>query len=145
VVDLDVTLPDVLVGYVDGDPARPLPEQAPAAFAALDQVLGALTGRHYFAAVLDGVYRACVALQPDDALALPTWTVPGGDDVGRVIENWQLHLPEVRATMAALRQRPDLDPARPCLTHHEDPSALLVLVPVVVSGVVSQSPSEGLC
>src|SRR5258706_450291 len=58
------------------------------------------------------------------------------DGAGRAIcrpaENWQLRLPEVRATLAALRQRPDLDPGRPCLTHHEDPSELLVLVPVVV-------------
>ena len=129
--DLELTLPDVPVAYVDGDPARPLPEQAPAAFRALDRAIGALTGRDYYSAVLDGVYRACVALRPDDALGLPTWTVPGGHYVGRVIENWQLRLPEVRATMAALRQRPDLDPGRPCLTHHEDPSELLVLVPVI--------------
>jgi hypothetical protein len=58
--------------------------------------------------------------------------VPGGRYAGRRIENWQLRLPEVRATLAALRQRPDLDPGRPSLTHHEDPSELLVLVPVVV-------------
>src|SRR5437764_7414195 len=116
--DVDVTLPDVPVAYVDGDPQRPLPEQAPAAFRGLDAVLGALTGRDYYGVVLDGVYRACVALRPGDALALPTWTVPGGRYAARMIANWQLRLPEVRATLAALRQRPDLDPGRPCLTHH---------------------------
>ncbi len=70
--DPDATLPDIPVAYVDGDPARPLPEQAPAASQALDRALGALIGRHYYSVVLDGVYRACVALGPDDALALPT-------------------------------------------------------------------------
>lgn len=131
-----VTWPDIPVLYAAGDRARPVPEQAPEAFRRLDAAIGVLTGRRFYGVVVEGAYRACVAREPGDPptggpAGLPTWTIPGGRYAGWQITNWQLRLPEVRATMATLRRRPDRDAARPSLTHHEDPSLLLVLVPVV--------------
>jgi len=60
------------VVYVSGERGQPIPEQAPAAFDALEARLPTLRKKRFYGAVIDGAYRACVAVDKDTStLDLP--------------------------------------------------------------------------
>ena len=87
-----VTMPDTAVMYVAGERGKPIPEQASESFRRLEGKLASLKGRRFYGAVTDDEYRACVALQPTDdttALPHPTWTLPGGRYMRRLIADWE--------------------------------------------------------
>jgi hypothetical protein len=50
------------VVYVSGERGQPIPEQAPAAFDALEAMLPTLRKKRFYGVVTDGTYRACVAV-----------------------------------------------------------------------------------
>jgi hypothetical protein len=127
-----VVLEDIPVLYVAGQKGRPIPEQAPPAFEALEAQLPTLMARRFYGAVLDGEYRACVAA--DDtlaALALPRWTPPGGRYVRRKIPDWENNRELIGPTCAALRSRPDSDPTRPLIEYYRSRAELRILAPVL--------------
>ena len=131
--DSVVTMPDTLVMYVDGPAGKPIGEQAPIAFAELEAKLPSLKRRKFYAVVLGGRYRACVAVEPTDetvALPHPTWTLPGGKFVRRRIAEWEEHRDRIGPTFAALRARADSDPSRPGIEFYRSQQELQVLVPV---------------
>ena len=131
--DVVITMPDIVVMYVDGAAGKPIPDQAPAAFAELEAKLPSLKRRKFYAVVIGGRYRACVAVDDsDDAQALPhpTWTLPGGKFVRRRIADWEQHREMIGPTFAALRSRADSDLSRPGIEFYRSQRELLVLVPV---------------
>jgi hypothetical protein len=71
------------VVYVSGERGQPIPEQAPAAFDALEARLPTLRKKRFYGAVIDGAYRACVAVDEDTStLDLPRWVIPSGRYAG---------------------------------------------------------------
>jgi len=131
--DTIVTVRDTAVMYVAGDAGKPIAEQAPNAFKALEGKLSSLKGRKFYGVVLGDEYRACVAVGPnDDLLSLPhpTWTLPGGRYVRRRITHWEEHLHLIGPTCENLRRRPDFDPSRPCIEYYRSQKELLIMVPV---------------
>jgi len=131
--DTIVTLPDIPVMFVAGDPARPIAAQAPDAFRRLEAALPSLKGRRFYGAVLGREYRACVALQPTDdrsALPHPIWSLPGGCYVRRRLADWERHVADIAPAFATLCARPDSDPSRPCLEHYRSRRELFLLAPI---------------
>ena len=131
--DSIVTMPDTIVMYVDGPAGRPVGEQAPIAFAELEAKLPSLKRRKFYAVVMGGRYRACVALEPGDdphALPHPTWTLPGGRFARRRIADWEQHRDLIGPTFGTLRARADSDPGRPGIEFYRSQRELQVLVPV---------------
>jgi hypothetical protein len=131
--DSVVTMPDVAVMYVDGLEEKPIGEQAPAAFAELEGKLPSLKRRKFYAVVLGGRYRACVAVEASDdghALPHPTWMLPGGKFVRRRIADWEQHRDMIGPAFAALRSRADSDLSRPGIEFYRSQRELFVLVPV---------------
>jgi hypothetical protein len=132
--DVLVTLPDTLVMFVAGPAGRPIAEQAPRAFAALEAALPCLKGRKFYGVVVGDEYRACVAIAPTDdtrSLPYPTWTLPGGTYARRRIVDWEAHLDLIGPTIEALLRRTDVDRSRPCLEFYRSRRELLVMVPVL--------------
>jgi hypothetical protein len=132
--DTVVTLPDIPVMYVAGEAGRPIAEQAPRAFRALEAKLRSLKGRKFYGVVLGNEYRACVVIDAGDdpaSLPHPTWTLPGGKYVRRRVVDWERQLDLIGSTIQALLQRPDVDPSRPCVEYYRSQRELLVLVPIV--------------
>ena len=74
--DTIVTVRDTAVMYVAGETGKPIAEQAPKAFKALEAKPSSLKGRKFYGIVLGNEYRASVDIDPnDDPLSLPhpTW------------------------------------------------------------------------
>ena len=128
-----VQISDVAVMYVAGERGKPISAQAPGAFDKLEAKLVTLKGRHFYGAVVDGEYRACVTLRAEDDrnhLPHPTWIIPGGKYARRKIADWEKHRSEIGPTMMRLRDRKDLDVTRPCIEYYRSQRELLLMVPI---------------
>ncbi|HZR85750.1 MAG TPA: GyrI-like domain-containing protein [Bradyrhizobium sp.] len=120
------------VVYVSGERGRPIPEQAPAAFDALEERLPTLKQKRFYGAVIDGAYRACVAVDGDTCtLDLPRWVIPSGRYAVDKIADWERHRDAIGPTVAALRSRSDFDATRPLIEFYRSQSELRLLAPVV--------------
>ena len=76
--DAIVELEPVDVVFSRGRKGLAIHEQAPAAFDALEAHLPTLRKKRFYGVVIDGEYRACVAIDDDTrGLDLPRWTIPG--------------------------------------------------------------------
>ena len=129
-----VQISDVAVMYVAGERGKPISAQAPGAFDKLEAKLATLKGRHFYGVVVDGEYRACVALRAEDDrnhLPHPTWIIPGGKYARRKIADWEKHRSEIGPTMMRLRDRKDLDVTRPCIEYYRSQRELLLMVPIL--------------
>jgi len=120
------------VVYVSGERGQPIPEQAPAAFDALEARLPTLRKKRFYGAVIDGAYRACVAVDKDTStLDLPSWVIPSGRYAVGKIADWERHRDAIGPTVAELRCRSDFDATRPLIEFYRSQSELRLLVPVV--------------
>jgi len=120
------------VFYVSGERCQPIPEQAPAAFDALEARLPTLKKKRFYGAVIDGAYRACVAVDDDTrTLDLPRWIIPSGLYAVGKIADWERHRDAIGPTVAALRKRSDFDATRPLIEFYRGQSELRLLAPVV--------------
>src|SRR5436190_134301 len=128
-----VVIPEIPVMFVAGDRAKSIAEQAPAAFDKLEAKLETLKRRHFYGVVVDGEYRACVALQPDDdteRLAHPTWVIPGGKFARRKLADWEQHRDEIGPAMMEMRGRSDFDASRHCIEYYRSRRELLLMAPI---------------
>jgi hypothetical protein len=128
-----VVIEDIPVMFVAGDRAKPIPEQAPAAFGRLEAKLGTLKGQRFYGVVVDGEYRACVAIRPeDDPDHLPhaRWVIPGGKYARRRLADWEQHRDLIGPTVMELRGRSDFDGSRHCIEYYRSQRELLIMVPV---------------
>ena len=120
------------VVYVSGKRGQPIPEQAPAAFDALEARLPTLKKKRFYGVVIDGAYRACVAVDEDTrTLDLPRWVIPSGRYAVGKIANWERHRDSIGPTVAALRGRSDFDATRPVIEFYRSQAELRLLAPVV--------------
>jgi hypothetical protein len=129
-----VAIDEIAVMFVAGDRARPIPEQAPLAFATLEGKLTTLRGRRFYGVVVDAQYRACVAIRPEDyaiALPHPTWVIPGGKFARQKLTHWEQHLHLIGQTMLQMRERADFDASRYCIEYYRSRRELLLMVPVL--------------
>jgi len=131
--DSIVVIQDIPVMFVAGDRANPISEQAPSAFAELEAKLETLKGRHFYGVIVDGEYRACVGLRPqDDRHNLPyrTWVIPGGKFARRKLTSWERHRDQIGPTMLKLRERGDFDKSRHCIEYYRSQRELLLMAPI---------------
>ena len=129
--DVIIKLGAIEVVYVSGEKGLPIPQQAPYAFSALEALLPTLKKKRFYGAVIDGQYRACVAIDDDTrGLDLPRWVLPAGRYLVRKIANWERHRDEIGPTVGTLRNRPDLDRTRPIIEFYRSQAELRVLAPV---------------
>jgi hypothetical protein len=121
----------VEVVFVGGDKSLPIPQQAPSAFNALEAILPTLKKKRFYGVVIDCEYRACVAVDDDTrGLGLPRWVLPSGRYAVHKIADWERRRDEIRPTVSALRNRPDIDRTRPIIEFYRSQAELRVLVPV---------------
>src|SRR5215467_565824 len=109
------------VMFVAGDRGKPIGEQAPVAFDKLEAKLTTLKGRHFYGVVVDGQYRACVAIGPHDNLdnlPYPTWVIPGGKFARRKLAHWEQRSHLIGPTMMRMRERADFDFSRHCIEYY---------------------------
>jgi hypothetical protein len=133
-VETVVVIGDILVMYAVSRRHKPISEQAPDAFDRLEEKLTTLTGRRFYGAVVDGEYRACVAIRPEDDLEnlpYPTWTIPGGKYVRQKLADWERQRQTIGPTIMRMRERKDLDPSRPCIEYYRSRRELLLMAPVL--------------
>lgn len=129
-VESIVVIGDILVMYVAGERDKPIPEQASLAFDKLEASLTSLKGRHFYGAIVEGEYRACVALRPEDEpgnLFHPTWTIPRGEYVRQKLADWEHHRELVGPTFGRMRELRDFDPSRPCVEYYRSQRELLLM------------------
>jgi hypothetical protein len=128
-----VTLDPVKVMFVVSPSG---PQGAGEAFDRLEARLPSLKGRKFYGTMLNGEYRACVALEPQDspaAMGLETWTIPGGAYARRKLEGWPERLSEIGRIFGALAAEYPRDPARPNIEFYRSQKELLLLMPVASS------------
>lgn len=129
-----VVLGDISVMYAVGGRDKPISEQAPIAFDRLEEKLTTLRGRRFYGAVVDGEYRACVAIRPEDDLENlphPTWTIPGGKYVRQKFSDWEHHRQMIGPSIMRMRERNDLDLSRPCIEYYRSQRELLIMAPIL--------------
>src|SRR5262245_37524534 len=130
-IDAIIELGAVEVLFVSGDKRLPIPQQAPLAFNALEALLPTLKKKRFYGAVIDGEYRACVAIDDDTrGLDLPRWVLPSGRYAMRKIADWERHRDDIGPTVGMLRNRPDIDRTRPIIEFYRSQAELRVLAPV---------------
>jgi hypothetical protein len=106
---------------------------ASGAFDRLEARLPSLKGRKFYGTMLNGEYRACVALEPGDspaAMGLETWTIPGGAYVRRKLPDWPEHVEEIGQIFGALAAEHPRDPARPNVEFYRSQKELLLFMAV---------------
>jgi hypothetical protein len=131
VKDSIVEVEPVEVVFTRGRKGLPIFEQAPAAFDALEAQLPTLKKKRFYGVVIDGEYRACVAIDDDSrGLDLPRWTMPGGRYAMRKIADWETVRDSIGLTVGKLRSRADLDPTRPVIEFYRSQAELRILAPV---------------
>jgi hypothetical protein len=125
-----VTLDDVEVMFVVSPSG---PQGAGEAFDRLEARLPGLKGRKFYGALLNGEYRACVALEAQDApaaMGLDTWTIPGGAYARRKLERWPERLPEIGQIFGTLAAEYPRDPTRPNIEFYRSQKELLLFMAV---------------
>jgi len=103
------------------------------AFDRLEARLSSLKGRKFYGTLLNGEYRACVELEPQDspaAMGLETWTIPGGAYVRRKLPDWPEHVTEIGQIFGALESEHPRDPARPNVEFYRSQKELLLFMAV---------------
>jgi hypothetical protein len=136
-----VTLEDVKVMFVVSPSG---PQGAGEAFDRLEARLQSLKGRKFYGTMLNGEYRACVALEGQAspaAVGLETWTIPGGVYARRKLERWLERLPEIGQIFSALAAEHPRDPTRPNIEFYRSQKELLLFMPVM-SGAGSRTPGS---
>ena len=131
-----VTLDPITVMFVVSPSG---PQGAAGAFDRLEARLPSLKGRKFYGTMLNGEYRACVAIESQDAPAsmdLETWTIPGGAYVRRKMERWPERLAEIGQVFGALAADHPRDPARPNIEFYRSQKELLLFMAVA-------SPAQG--
>ena len=125
-----VTLDDIKVMFVVSANG---PEGAGEAFDRLEARLPSLKGRKFYGTLLHGEYRACVALEAQDApaaMGLDTWIIPGGAYVRRKLTGWPERLPEIGETFKAMAAEFPADPTRPNVEFYRSQKELLLFMAV---------------
>ena len=125
-----VTLEDVKVMFVVSANG---PQGAAEAFDRLEARLPSLKGRKFYGTLLNGEYRACVAIEAQDApaaMGLPTWVIPGGAYARRKLPRWSERLPEIGETFRAMAAEFPADPARPNVEFYRSQQELLLFMAV---------------
>jgi len=125
-----VTLDDVRVMFLVSPSG---PQGAGEAFDRLEARLPSLKGRKFYGTMLNGEYRACVALETQDApaaMGLETWTIPGGAYARRKLEGWSERLAEIGQIFGALAAEYPRDPARPNIEFYRSQKQLLLFMAV---------------
>jgi len=125
-----VTLDDVRVMFVVSPSG---PQGAGEAFDRLEARLPSLKGRKFYGTLLNGEYRACVALEAQDApaaMGLETWTIPGGVYARRKLERWSERLPEIGRIFGELAAEYPRDPTRPNIEFYRSQKELLLFMAV---------------
>jgi hypothetical protein len=131
-----VTLDDIKVMFVVSPTG---PQGAGEAFDRLEARLPSLKGRKFYGTLLNGEYRACVALEAQDepaAMGLETWMIPGGVYARQKLEGWPERLPEIGQVFGALAAEYPRDPARMNVEFYRSERELLLFMAVA-------SPAEG--
>ena len=103
------------------------------AFDRLEARLPSLKGRKFYGTMLNGEYRACVALAPQDRpadMGLETWTIPGGAYVRRKLPDWPEHVAEIGQIFGALEAEHPRDPGRPNVEFYRSQKELLLFMAV---------------
>ena len=109
------------------------PQGAGEAFDRLEVCLSSLRGRKFYGTMLNGEYRACVALEAQDApaaMGLQTWIIPGGAYARRKLERWSERIPEIGKTFMAMAAEFPPDPARPNIEFYRSQKELLLFMAV---------------
>jgi hypothetical protein len=125
-----VTLDPVAVMFVTSPSG---PQGAGEAFDRLEACLSSLKGRKFYGTMLNGEYRACVALEAQDAppaRGLQTWIIPGGAYARRKLERWPERIPEIRETFMAMAAEFLQDAARPNIEFYRSRKELLLFMAV---------------
>jgi len=125
-----VTLDDIKVMFLVSPSG---PQGAGEAFDRLEARLPSLKGRKFYGTLLNGEYRACVALEAQDApatMGLESWTIPGGAYARRKLERWPERLPEIGQIFGALAAEYPRDPARPNVEFYRSQKELLLFMAV---------------
>ena len=136
-----VTLEDIKVMFVVSPSG---PQGAGEAFERLEARLPSLKGRTFYGTMLNGEYRACVALEAQDspaAVALETWTIPGGAYARRKLERWSERLLEIGKIFGVLAAEYPRDPTRPNIEFYRSQKELLLFM-AVTSGAGSRTPDS---
>jgi len=131
-----VTLDDIKVMFLVSPSG---PQGAGEAFDRLEARLPSLKGRKFYGTLLNGEYRACVALEAQDApatMGLESWTIPGGAYARRKLERWPERLPEIGQIFGALAAEYPRDSARPNVEFYRSQKELILFMAVA-------SPAEG--
>jgi len=125
-----VTLADIGVMFVVSPSG---PQGAGEAFDRLEARLPSLKGRKFYGTMLNGEYRACVALETQDApaaMGLETWTIPGGVYARRKLERWQERTTEIGKIFGELAAEYPRDPTRPNVEFYRSQKELLLFMAV---------------
>lgn len=108
-------------------------EGAGEVFDRLEARLPSLKGRKFYGTLLNGTYRACVALEAQDApaaMGLETWTIPGGAYARRTLERWPERIAEIGETFMAMAAEFPPDRARPNIEFYRSQKELLLFLAV---------------
>ena len=125
-----VTLDDIKVMFVVSGRGV---QGAGEAFDRLEAHLPSLKGRKFYGTLLNGEYRACVALEAPDApaaMGLQTWTIPGGAYARRKLLRWSERLPEIGETFRAMAAEFPADRTRPNIEFYRSQKELLLFLAV---------------
>jgi len=134
-----VTLEGITVMFVVSPSG---PQGAGEAFDKLEARLPGLKGRKFYGTLLNGEYRACVALEAQDspaAMGLDTWIIPGGAYARRKLPRWSERLQEIGRIFGELAAEYPRDPARPNVEFYRSQKELLLFM-AVASRADSRAP-----
>ncbi|MBI4174517.1 MAG: hypothetical protein HY517_02630 [Candidatus Aenigmarchaeota archaeon] len=92
-----------------------------------------LKGRKFYGTVLNGEYRACVAVDDDSEITktgLSVTTIPGGNYARKKIQDWLRNVREIGPTFESMATQCNEDTSRPRVEFYRSMSDLVLMLPV---------------
>ena len=127
---MNIKREDIKVMYVRSECG---PAGARKAFNQLESYFSTLKGRKFYATFMNGEYRACVAIQPEDKpekMNLPTGIIPGGKYVREKIMDWNKKTECIESIFNNMAKENEVDKTRPSIEFYRSFNELHLLLPV---------------
>ncbi len=98
-----------------------------------DAINWQLKGRKFYGTMLNGEYRANLAIvegEDPNKLGFPVWIIPGGKYYREKISDWEKHVSEIESKFKEIINKSNYDTTRPLIEYYRSQAELFILVPI---------------
>ncbi len=124
-----IILDDIPIMFLVAENMAAIPDT----FRKLEARLSGLKGRKFYGLFHNNIYKASVAIQPDDnpkELGLEAGLIPSGKYLSEKMNDWRQHIAEIGPRFMAMAAKNDVDNSRPSIEFYKSSKVLILYLPI---------------